>query len=89
MIEGSESLESAIHHYKWDLLKLGSKKNEIEHGYSLVFVRDWIYNERFLSEVKKLPPDNKNIVIYAESSENKGLIGILSEKPFLNYKKLI
>ena len=59
MIEGSESLKSAIHHFKWDLLKLRSKKNEIDHGYSLVFVRDWQYSEKFLLEVKKLPQDNK------------------------------
>jgi hypothetical protein len=47
MIEHSERLESAIHHFKWDLLKLRSKKNEIENGYSLVFVRDWVNSEKF------------------------------------------
>jgi len=88
MIEGSESLTSAIHHFKWDLLKLGSKKNEIEHGYSLVFARDWLHSERFLSETKKLFPDNKTTIVYAESSEEKRLIGTLSPKPFLRLKKL-
>ena len=89
MIERSESLPDAIHHFKWDLLKLRSKKNEIEYGYSLIFVRDWRHSENFLSEIKKLPQDNKTTIIYAESSEEKRLIGTLSKKPFLKYKKLI
>ncbi len=70
------------------MLKLRSKKNEIEHGYSLVFARDWLHSERFLSETKKLPYDNKTTVIYAESSEEKRLIETLSQKPFLRLKKL-
>lgn len=83
MIEGSESLDSAIHHFKWDLLKLRSEKNEIEHGYSLVFVRDWIHSKKFLSGIGKLPKDNKTMVIYAESSKDKILISTLSQKSFL------
>ena len=88
MIEGSESLTSAIHHFKWDLLKLRSKKNEIEHGYSLMFVRDWLHSEKFLSEVKKLPQDNKTTVLYSESIGEKTFVGMLTQKPFLNYEKL-
>ena len=88
MIEGSESLNSALHHLKWDLLKLRSKKNEIEHAYSLVFVRDWKHSEKFLTETKKLPKDNKTTIIYAESLQEKRLIGTLSFKPFLNLMML-
>jgi len=89
MIERSESLKSTIHHFKWDLLKLRSKKNEIENGYSLVFVRDWLHSEKFLSEVKKLPQDNKTTILYAESSKDKRLVGTLTQKQFLNYMKLL
>jgi len=88
MIEGSESLKEAIHHFKWDLLKLRSKKNEIEHGYSLVFVRDWLHSEKFLSEVKKLAKDDKTTVLYSESIGEKTFVGMLTQKPFLNYEKL-
>jgi len=88
MIEGSESLKDVIHHFKWDLLKLRSKRNEIEHGYSLVFVRDWLHSEKFLSEIKKLRQDNKTTVLYAESSRGKRLFGTLTQKQFLNYIKL-
>lgn len=73
MIEASESLKSALHHYKWDLLKLRSKKNEIEHGYSLVFVRDWKHSEKFLSEIRKMPSGDKITVLYVESSKNNFL----------------
>ncbi len=38
LIEGNDGFKQAVHHSKWDLLKLRSMKNEIEHGYLLVFV---------------------------------------------------
>jgi len=41
LVEGNDNLDQALHHLQWDLLKLRSKKNEVEHGYLLVFVRDW------------------------------------------------
>ena len=89
MIEGSESLADAIHHFKWDLLKLRSEKNEIEHGYSLIFVRDWMHAEKFLSETTKLTLDNKTTVIYSEAIREKSVVGTLTQKSFLNYGKLI
>jgi hypothetical protein len=71
------------------LLKPRSKKNEIEHDYSLVFARDWLHSERFLSETKKLPYDNKTTVIYAESSEEKRLIETLSQKTISQVKEAL
>jgi hypothetical protein len=35
LIEGNRTLRSALHHFKWDLLKLRGNKNEVEHGYQL------------------------------------------------------
>jgi hypothetical protein len=87
MIEGSESLDRAIHHFKWDTLKLKSKKNEIEHGYSLVFVRDWRNSPEFISEIIKIPQDNKITIIYSEVKKEKSVVVTLTEKPFLYYEK--
>ena len=42
----------------------------------------------FMGLNSKLPPDNKTTIVYAESSEEKRLIGTLSQKPFLRLKKL-
>ena len=50
MIERNDSLKDALHHFRWDLLKL--KDNEVENGYQLVFVRDWRHKESFVREVR-------------------------------------
>ncbi|MBY9013949.1 MAG: hypothetical protein KGD70_16385 [Candidatus Lokiarchaeota archaeon] len=42
----------------------------------------------FMGLNSKLPPDNKTTIVYSESSEEKRLIGTLSQKPFLRLKKL-
>jgi hypothetical protein len=87
MIEGNDSLEQAIHHIKWDLLKLKDTKNEAEHGYSLVFVRDWLHKDEFLKEVKsKVVAEEETVVLYSEKNEDKILAGTLSKKKFLDYK---
>lgn len=90
LIEGNDGFDQAVHHLKWDLLKLRSTKNEIEHGYSLVFVRDWIHRDRFLKEIKDEVAEEKAVVIlYVERSEDRELLGTLSQKSFLNHKRLL
>lgn len=90
LIEGNDNLDQAIHHFKWDLLKLRSKKNEVEHGYQLVFVRDWIYSEGFLGEVKPLvSQENRVVILYVENTQSKTTVGTLSRKQFLNYNSFI
>jgi hypothetical protein len=89
LIEGNNGLEQAVHHLKWDLLKLRSAENEIEHGYSLVFVRDWIHRDRFLKETRdEVAKEKAIVVLYVEKGEEKELVGSLSQKSFLNYKRL-
>jgi len=90
LIEGNDNLDQAIHHFKWDLLKLRSEKNEVEHGYQLVFVRDWIYSEGFLGEVKPLvSEENRVVILYVENTQSKTTVGTLSRKQFLNYNSFI
>ncbi len=85
LIEGNDNFDQALHHFKWDLLKLRSKKNEIEYGYQLVFVRDWIHSESFLEEVKPLvSEENRVVVLYIENTRMRATVGILSRKQFLN-----
>ena len=89
LIEGSNGLDSAVHHLKWDLLKLRSAKNEIEHGYSLVFVRDWVHSNKFLEEIRGEFAEEQDIVIlYVEKWGGRKRVGTLSLKPFLSYKRL-
>ncbi|HUU89269.1 MAG TPA: hypothetical protein VMX17_16155 [Candidatus Glassbacteria bacterium] len=62
------------------------------------FGNGWLYKriewltdkqmEKRMKKIKKLPQANKTTIIYAESSEVKRLISTLSQKPFLNLKKL-
>lgn len=89
LIEGNDGLDQAIHHLKMDLLKLRSLKNEIERGYSLVLVRDWIHTDKFLKKIRDEVAEEQEIVIlYAERNRDQKIVGTLSQKPFLNYKRL-
>jgi len=88
LIEGNDSLEQAVHHFKWDLQKLRSTKNEIEHGYSLVFVRDWVHTERFLKITRKEVAEDRIVVLYAEKVRDNRIVGTLSKKTFLKYRSL-
>jgi hypothetical protein len=90
LVEHSDSLEQAVHHLKWDLMKLKSTKNEVEYGYSLVFVRHWIHMDGFLRQVEAETRREKKVtVLYAEKTrDQKAIIGTLSEKRFLNYKPM-
>ena len=89
LIEGNDGLDQAVHHLKWDLLKLRSRKNEIEHGYSLVFVRDWIHSNKFLEEIRdKVTEEQEVIILYVEEGKDRKRVGTVSQKPFLGYKRL-
>jgi hypothetical protein len=86
LIEGNRIFESALHHFKWDLLKLTGDKNEVEHGYELVFVRDWIHKGDFVSQARMEAAKAKNTtVLHIESYKHDAHIGTLSPKAFLNY----
>jgi hypothetical protein len=89
LVEHNDSLEQAVHHLKWDLMKLKSTKNEVEYGYSLVFVRHWIHTDRFLRQVEaEIRRENKVTVLYAEKTrDQEATIGTLSEKRFLEYEQ--
>jgi hypothetical protein len=89
LIEGNSSLEQAVHHFRWDLLKLRSEKNEVEYGYSLVFVRDWNYSKEFLNKIKsKVVGEDRIVVMYAEKSRDGTIVKTLSKKPFLHYEPM-
>jgi len=89
LIEGNDSLEQAVHHFKWDLLKLRGTKNKIEHGYSLVFVRDWVKTERFLKIIRKeVAEEDRIVILYAEKVRDNRIVGTLSKKTFLKYRSL-
>lgn len=90
LIEGSDNLDQAIHHFRWDLMKLKGEKNEVEYGYQLVFVRDWTHSESFLEEVKPLVSGEKSVVIlYIENTQQRTTVGTLSRKHFLNYNSFV
>lgn len=89
LIERNDNLDQAVHHFKWDLPKLRSIKNEIENGYSLVFVRDWIYRDEFLKKIKSEVAYEKGIVIlYVDRYADQTRVGTLSRKSVPNYKRL-
>lgn len=88
LIEGNASLKDALHHFRWDLLKL-SPKNEVEHGYQLVFVRNWIHRNDFLAKARTEAAKAKNAtVLYIETNNGISQVGTLSPKRFLNYKSM-
>jgi hypothetical protein len=89
MIEGSDSFDSALHHLKWDLLKLRSTKNKIEYGYSLVFVRDWLRRGNFVEKARNEAEKPQNTtVLYIEKDKSSIRAGILSPRLFLNYEPI-
>lgn len=90
LVEGNDNLDQAVHHLKWDLLKLKSKKNEVEYGYLLVFARDWIHSKSFLEVVKPLASEeNRVVILHIENTQDKTKVGTLSRKQFLNYNSMI
>jgi hypothetical protein len=90
MIEGNETLEQAIHHLKWDILKLSSDKNQVENGYSLIFVRDWQHKDKFVAEASKEASKALNTtIVYIEKDQDTVRAGILSPKRFLKYEPIL
>ena len=89
LIERNHPFEIALHHFRWDLLKLTGGKNEVEHGYQLVFVRDWIHKGDFVSQARNEAAKAKNTtVLHIESDKDNTHIGTLSPKAFLNYSSI-
>lgn len=89
MIERNRNLESALHHFKWDLLKLRGSKNRVEHGYQLVFARDWLHKNSFVAEARSETSKAHNTtVLYIEKDKDNARAGTLSSKPFLDYEPI-
>lgn len=90
MIEGNKAAEQALHHLKWDLLKLSGNKNQVEHGYSLIFVRDWQNKDKFVTEASKEALKTLNTaVLYIEKDKDTICAGTLSPKRFLKYESML
>jgi hypothetical protein len=87
LVGHSDSLKQTIHDLKWNLLKLKSLRNEVEHGYSLIFVRHWIHTNEFLSIIRdEVRKERKVKVLYAEKTRDQdATVGTLSAKSFLDY----
>ncbi|MGA3192254.1 MAG: hypothetical protein ABSD73_07040 [Candidatus Bathyarchaeia archaeon] len=86
MIEGNRTLESALHHFRWDLLKLRGEKNEVEHGYQFAFVRDWLHKDNFITKARNEAAEAKNTtVLYIEKDKDCVDVIILSPRPLLKY----
>jgi len=88
LVEANASLDQAIHHTKWDLLKLTKQTNEIEHGYALFFVREWVHRHEFLRKLKKAQEQPEAVVLYIENSKDYQTANTLFQKSFLNYEPL-
>lgn len=74
LVEGrrKSSLEHAIIHTRWDMLKL--KDNEVKYGYILFFARDWGFREDFLKKIKEQKIPSNITLIYVENSNNQNII---------------
>jgi len=64
---GKSTLEHAINHTMWDMLKL--KDNEVKYGYILFFARDWSFREDFLKKIKEQKIPSNIALVYAENSD--------------------
>ena len=89
LIERNEPMKQAMHHFKWDILKLSSQKNRVEHGYQLVFVRDWRNRGNFPESARKEAVKTHNVtVLYIEKDNDVVRVGTLTPKPFLNFEQI-
>jgi hypothetical protein len=70
--KGKSTLEHAIEHTMWDLLKL--KDNEVKHGYILLFARDWSFREDFLKKIEEQGIPSNVSLIYTETSDDQNII---------------
>lgn len=90
LIERNRTFETALHHFKWDLLKLRGNTNRVEHGYQLVFVRDWFHKNDFVAHARaEAAKANNTTVLYIETNNGTSQAGILSPKLFLKYKQIL
>jgi hypothetical protein len=88
LIEGNRTLDSAFNHFEWDLLKLG--KNEVEHGYQLVFARDWINKCDFLSQATIKAKEVMNIaILYIEANGASNIVQGISPKAKTEFPKFL
>jgi hypothetical protein len=79
--EKNADVDFALHHLKWDLMKLKSERNQIEHGYLLVFGREWTYRDTFLKKAQHYTANEENVtIIYTDNFEGKSTIIPLSKK---------
>lgn len=67
LVEANASLNQAINHTKWDLLKLKKQTNEVKHGYALFFVRNWTHRDDFLTQLQKFQEQPEAVVLYIEN----------------------
>lgn len=88
LVEANASLNQAIHHIRWDLLKLRKQTNEVKHGYALLFVREWIHKDEFLRKLQKAQEQPEAVVLYIENSKGYQTVNTLFQKSFLDYKPL-
>ena len=81
MIERNDSYNSALHHFKWDQLKLGSPENEVEYGYQLVFARDWENKNDFVEKARKqLERAANTTVLYIERNNQSQIVETLHRR---------
>jgi len=78
LVEGNKSFEAAMHHFKWDLLKLTSEENQVEYGYSLVFVRDWANKDDFITKARSEAAKAKNTIVLYIEKDKTGKLGFES-----------
>ncbi len=102
LVEHNSNLGDAIHHMKWDRLKLSDyaaleqtkdpkKKvsNEVKYGYLLFFVRDWIHSDEFLRRIREeIPKEPEVIMLYIESSGSRRIVKTLSQSQ-LSYNQVL
>jgi len=81
LIEGNDSYNSALHHFKWDQLKLTGLENEVEYGYQLVFVRDWKNKNDFVEKARKHSERAANAtVLYIERNNQSQIVETLHRR---------
>jgi hypothetical protein len=65
-------------------------QNEVEYGYQLVFVRDWLHNCDFLAQARLEAEKTRDVtVIYVEKNGDDTISGTLSPKPLPKLQTII
>lgn len=69
LVENQVPAWEALHHVKWDLLKLSDPENQVKHGFMLFFTRNWMNRKEFLQLAKEqLNYTGETTTLYVESS---------------------